>query len=411
MSDSPLSLFFSYALQDEVLRDELAKHLSSLERNGSISSWHDRRILPGEEREHQIDQNLNTADIILLLVSPDFMASNYCWNVEVAAAMNRHERGEVFVIPIILRSVDWTGAPFSKLQFLPKNASPITLWPDRDAAFKDVVQGIRETIENLVECRNTKQGIKNKSKKNSFDILLELALTRDEMVGGIEKTIFLRNDEVISINIPSGTNPGDCIFEPEKGGLPEGDGHRGDLYLKIVEIQEFKTDINSKSHKETFSESDVKYNFLNEYLASGRWMEADYETLDLLLEIAGGEDLLSDESVNTFPCEALCTIDKLWKNYSNGRFGFSVQRRIWLECGGSIDFESEQLLGVRVGWLKKEIRPTPFGTLSEQRLIKSSEVSFSKDALVGHLPAVWYIKHFSLIDIKNFFSQLKNCGL
>ncbi|MCC5646944.1 toll/interleukin-1 receptor domain-containing protein [Nostoc sp. CHAB 5824] len=125
MPEVSLKLFFSYSHKDETLRDELAKHLTILERQSVISSWHDRKILPGEEWDHQINDNLNTADIILLLISSDFLFSKYCWDVEVKKAIERHHAGEACVIPVILRSVDWSGATFAKLQALPKNAEPV----------------------------------------------------------------------------------------------------------------------------------------------------------------------------------------------------------------------------------------------------------------------------------------------
>lgn len=144
-----VDVFFSYAHEDEQLRDKLAKHLKLLERTGVIKSWHDRQILPGQEWDGEIDENLKTADIILLLVSDDFLASDYCWDVEVTQAMERHEAKDACVIPIILREVDWTKAPFGKLQALPKNAEPVTNWTNQDQAFTDIAKGIRKVAESL----------------------------------------------------------------------------------------------------------------------------------------------------------------------------------------------------------------------------------------------------------------------
>jgi hypothetical protein len=98
-----------------------------LERQGVISTWHERKIPPGREWDQQINENLNTADIILLLVSSDFIFSKYCWDVEVTKAIERHKAGEACVIPIILRNVDWQLAPFAKLQALPKKERQQTL--------------------------------------------------------------------------------------------------------------------------------------------------------------------------------------------------------------------------------------------------------------------------------------------
>ena len=145
----PPEVFFSYAHEDEGLRDQLAKHLKLLQRQGVISAWHDRQIDAGDEWRLEIEQRLNHADVILLLISADFLASDFCWGVELARAMQRHEAREARVIPIILREVDWQGAPFGKLQALPKNAEPVTNWSNQDQAFADVARGIRRAVESI----------------------------------------------------------------------------------------------------------------------------------------------------------------------------------------------------------------------------------------------------------------------
>lgn len=141
------SLFFSYSHVDEWLRDELETHLKLLQRQGMISTWHDRKILPGSEWNHEIDHCLESATIILLLISADFIASQYCWGKEVKRALERHESGEATVIPVILRSCDWHGLPFAKLQGLPKGMKPVKSWRDRDAAWTDIATGIREIAQ------------------------------------------------------------------------------------------------------------------------------------------------------------------------------------------------------------------------------------------------------------------------
>ena len=149
VSSQPISLFYSYSHEDESLRDELAKHLSLLKRQGVIAEWHDRRIGAGDEWKGAIDKNLDEAHIILLLVSASFLASDYCWDVETKRALERHDKGEAKVIPVILRPVDWKGAPFGKLQALPKDGKAITSWQNRDEAFTDVAVGIRTAIGKL----------------------------------------------------------------------------------------------------------------------------------------------------------------------------------------------------------------------------------------------------------------------
>ena len=144
-----VKLFFCYAREDKALRDELEQHLSLLKRQKQITSWYDREITPGTEWEKEIDTHLNSAHIILLLISRDFLASDYCYGIEMERAMEKHEEGTARVIPIILRPVYWKGAPFSKLQVLPTDALPVTSWPDRDRAFLNITENIHKAVEEL----------------------------------------------------------------------------------------------------------------------------------------------------------------------------------------------------------------------------------------------------------------------
>lgn len=140
------TVFFSYSHKDEGLRDRLEVHLSMLKRQDAIEAWHDRRIKIGDELKGAIDKELERADIILLLVSPDFLASDYCYDVEMNRAMERHHSTEARVIPIILRPCDWHSAPFGKLLAAPKDGKPVTSWPDLDEAFLDIVRAIRAAL-------------------------------------------------------------------------------------------------------------------------------------------------------------------------------------------------------------------------------------------------------------------------
>ncbi|WP_375479387.1 toll/interleukin-1 receptor domain-containing protein [uncultured Nostoc sp.] len=148
-STESIEVFFSYAHKDEEFKNELVKHLSILKRQGVITAWHDREITAGTEWASEIDKHLNKARIILLLISSDFLASDYCYEIELVRAMERHASGEACVIPVILREVDWRGAVFGKLQALPKNADPVVNWVNRDQAFADVARGIRKAVEEL----------------------------------------------------------------------------------------------------------------------------------------------------------------------------------------------------------------------------------------------------------------------
>jgi hypothetical protein len=148
---APVELFYSYCHRDEKLRDELDIHLAAMRREGVIVGWHDRMIAAGQEWKGQIDEHLNAAAVILLLVSPHFIESDYCHDVEMRRALERHDAGEARVIPVILRPVDWHQQPFARLQALPKDGKPVTKWPNKDDAFLDVARGIRAAVRALVQ--------------------------------------------------------------------------------------------------------------------------------------------------------------------------------------------------------------------------------------------------------------------
>lgn len=137
------SVFFSYSHADEALRDQLEQQLSILKRQQVISTWHDRRILAGSELDPSIDAQLEAADIILLLVSPAFLASDYCYDREMTRALQRHNAGQARVIPVILRPCPWQDAPFGKLMATPTDGKPVTLWPNLDEAFLNVANSIK----------------------------------------------------------------------------------------------------------------------------------------------------------------------------------------------------------------------------------------------------------------------------
>ncbi|MBT9316287.1 HEAT repeat domain-containing protein [Leptothoe spongobia] len=147
-SDKAILLYFSYASKDKDLKDKLIDHLSFLQREGVIINWDNRQILPGDESAKIINQHLNIANIILLLISANSLADDTC-SLEIKRAMERHQAGKACVIPILLRPVDWAGAPFSQLDVLPKKHQPITTWANQDEAFREITAGIREVVMEM----------------------------------------------------------------------------------------------------------------------------------------------------------------------------------------------------------------------------------------------------------------------
>jgi len=145
-----IEVFYCYAHEDQALRGELEKHLSVLKHLGQVLSWHNRLIQAGTEWETEIERHLSSAHLILLLVSPDFLYSDYCYGVEMRQALALHQAGKAQVVPILLRQVVWQGAPFAQLQLLPTGCKPITSWLNRDEAFYDVAQHLTNKIRSML---------------------------------------------------------------------------------------------------------------------------------------------------------------------------------------------------------------------------------------------------------------------
>lgn len=150
-----------YARKDKKFREELENHLSNLRRQKVIVSWSDKEIAPGAEWEKEIGTQLNTADLILLLISSDFMNSEYCYGIEMQQAMQRHHAGQARVIPILLRAVDWKGAPFSELQMLPEDAVPVARADDRDEAWNSIVQEIRRVLDEAPQVEEERNNLRS----------------------------------------------------------------------------------------------------------------------------------------------------------------------------------------------------------------------------------------------------------
>lgn len=144
-----MNVFFSYSHRDEAMRDELEVHLAMLQRQRVISTWHDRRIGAGNDFAGSIDEQLNSAEIILLLVSPYFLASDYCYDVEMTRAMERHAAGEARVVPVILDPCDWHETSFGKLLAVPTDGKPLSKFANIHDGFLEVTKAIRDVVSHL----------------------------------------------------------------------------------------------------------------------------------------------------------------------------------------------------------------------------------------------------------------------
>lgn len=199
MNDQAISILLCYAPQDERMVYRLKEHLSALENSGRIALWDYGNIIPGTEREQEIYKHLEEAQIILLLISASFIASKYCYKVEMKRAIERHERKEARVIPVILRPVHWEEPPIDKLQPLPAYGKPVLNWPKRDAGFENVVDGIVKVLDHF----------KNLNLIANFDQLIETVKLQMQPTGRANATA--HSLQQLKIYIPGDVTLADLI--------------------------------------------------------------------------------------------------------------------------------------------------------------------------------------------------------
>lgn len=310
-------------------------------RTHKIKTWHDRDIEAGSEWEPAIQNQLNRAEIIILLISADFINSEYCYGNELKRAIARHDAGEATVIPVILKPCLWNlrEIPFSKLNVLPDHARPITKWEDPEEAFANVAQQIWNVVENLrnrkvAQQESQQQEAEQQRQTEEQERLNQQALERQRQEQFKQEAENKRQQEQANQQKPSS------------------DALRGD------------------------------YARLEALLKAGNWREADEETAKQMCQIMGrqAEGWLRVEDIEQFPCVDLRAIDHLWVMHSKGQFGFSVQKKIYLECGAKPDgrHPGGQIwneFGDRVGWRVKG------------NWIDYNEVTYLlPDVREGHLP-------------------------
>jgi hypothetical protein len=162
-SINSFQVFLSFASEGESLKNKLEKHITNLKRQGLIIIKDRCSLQAGTEIDVQVEKYINESRIILLLISPDFLGSDQYYS-ELEKAIERHQEGIARVIPIILRAVEWESTPLRNFKILPTGACPITKWDDQDEAFRDVIKGIREVVEELVKQQYRKKEERFRSK-------------------------------------------------------------------------------------------------------------------------------------------------------------------------------------------------------------------------------------------------------
>lgn len=150
-----MKAFISYSHKDSLFLDRLHTHLATLKREKKITTWYDRDILAGSEIADEIFDELEDSEIFLALVSPDFLASNYCYEKEMEKAISLHDAGKTRIIPIIIEPCDWQSTPLKRFKAVPRDGKPISEWQNHNTAFLDVITELRRIAENNEEPRDT----------------------------------------------------------------------------------------------------------------------------------------------------------------------------------------------------------------------------------------------------------------
>jgi hypothetical protein len=406
MASEPVSIFFSYSRKDEALMRELESHLEPLRLSRLIESWHDGCITPGEEWEPQIKANLQKAQIILLLISVNFISSKYCNTVELTEAIKRHKSGNACVIPLILKPCMWQPIPvggitLGELQALPKNAHPVTLWSDRDEAYTNIAEGLYEKILRLQQEREAEA----ERQRQKAEAAHRRQQEREEVERKRRKEAELQQHRERYYK--------DGIYH-----LGQGEYERAFVNFKQAEQlghpEATKMLIENEKQKEIaedglWSEKGIDYFPLRDSLRAREWESADQETYKVMIHALNkqmGEWFTADDLLN-FPCTDLLTIDRLWTKYSQNHFGLSVQKNIYINSGAELNgqYPGDKVwndFGKRVGWKVRN------------QWISYARLEFSKSAPRGHLPGggtVWGVGIVNCVMGQGWaiYSRINDC--
>lgn len=205
-SNVAITNLLCYHAEDESMVRQLRMQLNPLLRKGLITLWDFGNISPGTDWEQELKKHLDEAQMILLLISPPFLNSDYCYNMQMQRAVERHERKEARVVPVILRPVDWEIPPIDKLLPLPVGARPISTWRPRDAGFKNVADGIKKVIEQWNTNSLPEPRVERKEMIANLDRLIETVKSHMQPPGRAmatagtlkELSIFIPNDVTLA---------------------------------------------------------------------------------------------------------------------------------------------------------------------------------------------------------------------
>jgi TIR domain/MIR domain len=279
----PIEVFYSYSHKDEELRRRLQTQLKPLERNGLITSWHDRLILAGTKWRKEINEHINSAGVILLLVSPEFIESDYAYGIEMERALERERAEDAIVIPVILSTVDWQDTPLGELQALPTDGKPVDTWDNPNQALYNVAQGIKNRIKshppNPWARRPLLFGEVVKLKHRDTRSWLHSHETKYTHEGGSGQ------EEVVAI---AGTNQNDYWLVKGPHGSPP-DYRQGEVVHlgDIIRLEHLRTGRNLHSHKERAPLSSEQHE-VSCFRSGDEWGIGDFNDNWRVEEIDGG---------------------------------------------------------------------------------------------------------------------------
>lgn len=141
-----MKAFISYSHKDHHWLEKFHIHLAHLRRDGKLDSWTDEQIPTGSKIDNAISGELTRSQIFFALLSPDYIASSYCYDREFKKALELHDEGKITIIPIVLEPCDWLNTPFSDFKALPRDGKPVSAWENANNAFLDIVQNIRSLV-------------------------------------------------------------------------------------------------------------------------------------------------------------------------------------------------------------------------------------------------------------------------
>ncbi len=410
--DNKVEVFISYAHADAELRQELDNHLANLKYQGIIKTWNDHKISAGAVWEEEVNRQLDAAHVILLLISPRFMASNHSYDVQMKRAMERHETGEACVIPVILKPVDFQDAPFSHLKTLPQRYTDVVTAPNQDAAFLDVVEGIKGAIKRVIEERKKlyledfKEAYRNDGYVSPLERILlsqrknDLGFLTEEVneieakylsaMGQYEQVLAAQLEHLKDRGLPPILSSQDYQQMRKLQSFL----NLEDEDIALIHEKYLQEESGGKGCQPLTSELDCSK--LEGFLKEHKWAEADWETYLLMNQALNKQKpgYIEARELKHFPCNVLLEINQLWMKYSGGKFGFSIQREIWLNCSEDDGFEARrQTFAKQVGWVG-----------DNNRFLNWKKLTFDITAPKGHLPVFyknwkgggwWWVSHLA----------------